>query len=160
MKARLKPLVLPLFMVLISLWLIYANWIDPNPTWRFPQAEAAGPLFLLIGVPWLLYATYRALRPHQVAVGTFVTFGNSNVGFLAEMQGDICTVTGDGKAYRLNRYELSPLWTPKVGDRVWVRPANAPPYSGLVREVQGEKARLQLSDEREQWTSMWDLVKA
>lgn len=163
MMARFKPLALPLFGVLLSLWLIYDHWINPDPNWRWPKGEAAGPLFFVIFAPWLIYTIYRAARPYKLAVGTRVAFKNGDeilLGFISDMQGDMCSIAVDGSTYRLNRYELQGLaWTPKVGDRVRVKWADGALYPAVVRQLQGEQVHVQMSDGRELSMSMSNVMK-
>ncbi len=161
--ARFRPLAWPVVGFLISVWLIYDHWINPDPMVRYPKAEAAGPLFFVIFTPWLVYCIYRVLRPLQLAVGTRVMFKNGKTpttGFISAMQGDQCTVRTEAGSYQINRYEVDTiLWQPSVGDPVKVTWTDGERHAGVVRKLQLDQAQVQLADGREGWLPMSNIGK-
>jgi hypothetical protein len=161
--ARFRPLLMPGLGLLISLWLIYDHWINPDPMWRYPKAEAAGPLFFLIFAPWLLYATYRVLRPLELGVGMRVMFMNGNeavVGLIADIRGDVCTVRTEAGSFEVNRHAIdSVVWGPSVGESVKVRAADGALYPAVVRQIQSDQVHVQQSDGRELWVPMSKVAK-
>jgi hypothetical protein len=161
--ARFRRLLLPTVGLLISLWFIYDHWINPDPMWRYPKAEAAGPLFFVIFAPWFLYNVYRVVRPLQLAVGTRVMFMNGNapyVGIISSMRGDLCTIRTDAGSFEINRHAIdSIVWSPSVGERIRVRWSDGAMYPAVVRQTQADQAHVQMSDGREIWVPMSNVVK-
>ena len=161
--ARFRRLLMPCIGLLISLWLIYDCWIDPDPMWRSPKAEAAGPLFFLIFAPWLLYAIYRVVRPLALGVGTRVMFMNGNeavVGVITDMRGALCTVRAETGSFEINRHGIdSIVWGPSVGEAVKVRWSDGALYPAIVRQLQADQAQVQMSDGRELRVPLSNVVK-
>ncbi|MFO0593619.1 MAG: hypothetical protein U0441_39120 [Polyangiaceae bacterium] len=163
MAARLKPLAWPLVLLVISFGLIYTCYIDPDPEWRYPKAEAAGPIFAVIGVPWLLFSLYRAAFPYKLAVGTRVMFMNGKeavLGFITQMEGDSIAVKTEHGSFTMNRYEVTGLvWVPKPGDVVRAHWPDGSTGHVQVGQVQFDQVYIRAQDGREMWMPMEKLTR-
>lgn len=163
MVARLKPILSPIVLLLIAFGLIYVCYLDPSQEWRYPKAEVAGPIFALVGAPWLLYTIYRAARPYEIAVGSRVSFmqGKHAVfGFVTRMEGDMLAVRTDDGTYQMNRYEISGLvWVPKPGDVVRAHFPDGTTAHVQVGQVQFDQVWIRTQDGREMWWPMGKLTR-
>ena len=161
---RFRPLVLPGFLVLISIWLVYDHWINPDPHWRWPKAEAAGPIGLLIGVPYLLYSFYRVARPYQLAVGMRVMFARGEgylTGVITEMQGDQIKVRTEEGTFEMDRYAVEgTVWAPATGERVRVRWSDGALYPAVVQQINVDQVQVRFDDGRELAVPMAQVAKA
>ena len=63
-------------------------------------------------------------------------------------------------SFEVNRFEIdSILWSPGVGEAVKVRGPDGGQTPGVVRQVQGEQAQVQMGDGREVWVPMSSVAK-
>ena len=107
---RFRPLLYPVLLLLIGGWMVYDNFLAPNPRWRFPKAEAAAILFTSLGAIVLPFALYRVARPLPVVVGSLVAFADEEKlivrGSIVSVDGGTCVVRTAKGDYTVDRTDL------------------------------------------------------
>ncbi len=111
--ARLRPLLPPIVLILISAWFIYEHWIVPDPHFRWPKAEAFGPIGMLIGLPYFGWMLYRAIRPLKLAVGMRAYFLREHEvisGQIVALHGEDCILRNERGDWTVNRYQIEGVY--------------------------------------------------
>ena len=103
----------PIFVLAASTWLIYDHWIAPDPQWRFPKAEAAGPLLLLVGVGALVYSVLAFIRTSRpITPGMSVMFDGASgplVGSVVTVDASSLVVRTTNGDFRIERDAISDI---------------------------------------------------
>lgn len=104
---------LPLLTLAGAAWLIYDHWIAPDPLWRFPKAEAAGPILLVIAVAVLVYNVRTFARTSRPIVpGMRVMFevrGGPVVGHVLSVQGTGLVVQTPDGSFQIERNAIDDI---------------------------------------------------
>jgi len=90
-----------------SVWGIYNYFIDPDPMWRYPKAEALSIIGVVLGLAYLVYnviAFVRTSRP--IVPGMRVMFevrGGPVVGQVLSVEGSGLVVQTDEGSFQIER---------------------------------------------------------
>jgi hypothetical protein len=77
--------------------------------WRWPKAEAMGPIGLLIALPYLGYVLFRLARQYKLELGKHAAFQSGDEvlsGPIVGLQGDRCTIRTTRGDIAINRYDI------------------------------------------------------